>query len=67
MIYADGNKAFFVVLSFEAEILEGELQLSDETTAFGYYSLQEMEFMPMHGQHKQRVEDALPGGEALIK
>ncbi len=67
VIYADGNKAFFVVLSFEAEILEGELQLSDETTAFGYYSLQEMEFMPMHGQHKQRVEDALPGGEALIK
>lgn len=67
VIYADGNKAFFVVLSFEAEILEGELQLSDETTAFGYYSLQEMEFMPMHGQHKQRVEDALLGGEALIK
>lgn len=67
VIYADGNKAFFVVLSFEAEILEGELQLSDETTAFGYYSLQEMEFMPMHGQHKQRVEDALPGDEALIK
>jgi len=67
VIYPDGNKAFFVVLSFEAEIIEGELTLSDETTAYGYFSLQEMELMPMHGQHKDRVEDALLGGAALIK
>lgn len=67
VIYSDGNKAFFVVLSFEAEIIEGELGLSNETTAFGYYSLEEMEDMPMHGQHKQRVEDALLGGAALMK
>ena len=67
VIYSDGNKAFFVVLSFEAEIIEGELGLSNETTAFGYYSLKEMEGMPMHGQHKQRVEDALLGGAALMK
>ena len=66
-IYKDGNKAFFVILSFEAEIISGELGLSDETTAYGYFSLQEMESMPMHGQHKNRVEDALLGSEALIK
>lgn len=67
VIYPDGNKAFFVVLSFEAEIIAGELTLSDETTAYGYFSMQEMESLPMHGQHKNRVEDALLGGEALIK
>jgi len=68
VIYPDGNKVFFVVLSFEAEALHGELTLSDETTEFGYFSLQEMESMPMHGHHKQRVEDALTmTGEALIK
>jgi 8-oxo-dGTP pyrophosphatase MutT (NUDIX family) len=67
VIYPDGNKAFFVVLSFEAEIIGGDLGLSDETVAYGYFSLEEMESMPMHGQHKQRVEDALIGGEALIK
>lgn len=67
VIYPDGNKAFFVVMSFEAEIIKGELGLSNETTAFGYYSLQEMESMPMHGQHKQRVEDAQLGSETLIK
>ena len=67
IVYNDGNKAFMVVMSFEAEILSGELGLSDETTDFGYFSLAEMESMPMHGQHKNRVEDALIGGDTLIK
>jgi hypothetical protein len=68
VIYPDGHKAFFVVLSFEAEIVEGELSLSDETIDFGYFSVAEMENMPMHGQHKQRVEDALiENREALLK
>lgn len=67
MIYKDGNKAFFVVLNFEAEILEGELDLSDETTAFGWFSLAEMRSMPMHANHHIRVEDALRGGDAVMK
>jgi len=42
--------------------------LSDETTAFGYFSLAEMESMPMHNRHYQRVVDALLNRpEALIK
>lgn len=67
VIYPDGNKAFFVVLNFEVEIVSGELGLSNETTAFGYFSLQEMESMPMHGEHKNRVQDAMQGGNAFIK
>ncbi len=70
VIYPDGNKVFFVVLSFEAEIISGELTLSDETTDYGYFSLHEMESIPMHGEHKIRVEDALLaplGDETLIK
>jgi ADP-ribose pyrophosphatase YjhB (NUDIX family) len=68
VIYPDGNKAHFVVLSFEADVMDGELSLSNETTDFGYFSIPEMENMPMHGHHKQRVEDALTlTGEALIK
>jgi 8-oxo-dGTP pyrophosphatase MutT (NUDIX family) len=68
VIYKDGNKAFFVVLNFEVEIMGGELGLSNETTAFGYFTLEEMEFMPMHGQHKERVIDALEeNSAALIK
>ncbi len=59
VVYNDGNKVFMVVLSFEAEIIEGELGLSDETTEAGYFSLTEMEDMPMHGQHKERIIDTL--------
>jgi 8-oxo-dGTP pyrophosphatase MutT (NUDIX family) len=67
VIYPDGNKAFFVVLNFEVQLISGKLGLSNETTAFGYYSIEEMESMPMHGEHKARVEDALRGGDAQIK
>lgn len=67
VIYSDGNKAFFVVLNFEVEVLEGTLGLSNETTDYGYFSLQEMDSMPMHGEHKSRVEDAMLGGDAVMK
>lgn len=67
VIYNDGNKVFMVVLNFEVEIIEGELGLSNETTEVGYFSLAEMENMLMHGQHKNRVEDAISGGDVLIK
>ncbi|HNF95472.1 MAG TPA: NUDIX domain-containing protein, partial [Anaerolineales bacterium] len=39
VIYKDGSKAFFVVLNFEVEILEGTLGLSNETTDYGYFTL----------------------------
>ena len=68
VIYPDGEKVHFVILSFEAEIIGGELGLSNETTEAGFFSLNEMETMPMHGKHKQRVEDALMNqAEALIR
>lgn len=66
VIYKDGEKAFIVALNFEVEVIGGELGLSDETTAFGYFALHEMESMPMHGKHKERVEDALQGGDAVM-
>ena len=67
VIYNDGNKAFFVVLNFEVQVLEGEAGLSDETTAFGWFSLADMETMPIHANHKLRVEDAMLGGDAVMK
>ncbi len=68
VIYPDGNKVHIVVLNFEAQVIEGELSLSDETTGFGYFSLDEMETMPMHGRHKDRVIDALSEkSDAFIK
>lgn len=68
IIYPDGNKVFVVALSFEVEIISGEPGLSNETTAVGFFSVNEMETMPMLGKHKLRVEDALLNqAEAFIK
>lgn len=68
VIYPDGGKAHFVVMNFEAEIIGGELGLSNETTEAGFFSLTEIARMPMHGMHMQRVEDALlDQKEAIIR
>jgi len=68
VVYPDGNKAHIVALHFEADIISGELGLSNETTDFGYFTLQEIEGMEMLGRHKERVIDTLEKHpEALIK
>jgi 8-oxo-dGTP pyrophosphatase MutT (NUDIX family) len=68
VIYPDGNKVFVVALSFEAEITGGEPGLSNETTDVGFFSVNEMETMPMLGNHKLRVEHALLNqADAFIK
>jgi len=68
VIYPDGNKAFIVALHFEAEVTGGKLGLSNETTGFGYFTLDEIEGMELLGRHKERVIDTLENNpEALIK
>ena len=68
VIYPDGNKAFIVALHFEAEVIGGELGLSDETTDFGYFTLDEAKGMKLLGRHEERLVDTLGNyTEALIK
>jgi len=68
VIYPDGNKAHIVALHFEAEVIGGELGLSDETTEYGYFTLQELEGFEFIGRHKERILDTLEKRtEALIK
>jgi len=68
VVYPDGEKAFFVVLNFEAEIVGGRLTSSGEVTETGYFSMNEIGNMPMHARHDERVEDALLSRpEAIIK
>jgi 8-oxo-dGTP pyrophosphatase MutT (NUDIX family) len=59
VIYPDGTKVQIVALGFEAEVISGELSLSNETTDFGYFALDEIETMEFSGNHKQRIHDAL--------
>lgn len=68
VVYPDGNKAHVVALHFEAEITGGEPGLSNETTDFGYFTLEEIEGLEMLGRHKERIIDTLEKRvEALIK
>jgi ADP-ribose pyrophosphatase YjhB (NUDIX family) len=68
VVYPDGKKAHIVALHFEVEITGGELGLSDETTDFGYFTLQELEGLEFIGRHKERIFDTLENRlEALIK
>ncbi|HEX2995315.1 MAG TPA: NUDIX domain-containing protein [Anaerolineales bacterium] len=68
VIYPDGNKAFIVALHFETEIIGGELGLSDETTDFGYFTLEESLQMELIGRHAERISDTFGNyPEPLIK
>ena len=68
VVYPDGKKAHIVALHFEAEITGGELGLSNETTAFGYFTVEQFEGLEFLGRHKERILDTLEKhAEALIK
>jgi len=57
VVYPDGHKAHIVALSFEAEITGGTPGVSNETTEWGYFSLEEMSNMEMLGGHLERIRD----------
>jgi 8-oxo-dGTP pyrophosphatase MutT (NUDIX family) len=59
VIYPDGNKAHIVALSFEVEAISGEPGLSNETTDFGFFTLEEAAQMEIMSNHHERVLDAL--------
>ena len=59
IVYPDGGKFQIVALHFEAEIISGELGLSDETSDFGYFTLNEIERLEMLDRHKERIVDTL--------
>ena len=68
VVYPDGNKAHIVALHFEAEILDGQPILSNETTDFGYFTMEEVEALEMFGRHRERILDTLENHpQALIK
>jgi 8-oxo-dGTP pyrophosphatase MutT (NUDIX family) len=68
VVYPDGRKAFIVALHFEAEIIGGSLGLSNETTDFDYFALEEIQGMDLLGRHLERILDTLENRvDALIK
>ena len=57
VVYDEKTSVQIVALSFETEIVSGEPGLSDETSDWGYFSLDEMNELDMLLNHCQRVED----------
>lgn len=55
--YADGNRVHVVALHFEAEPVGGVLGLSNETTAYGYFTPAEVASMDVMEHHLERIED----------
>ena len=68
VIYPDGNKVQIFALHFQAEMIGGKLGLSDETTDFGYFTLDEIKVLDVAFRHKDRIMDTLANQkEAFIR
>src|SRR5258706_6337127 len=67
VIYDDGAKFQIVALHFEAEITDGALALSDETTDFGYFSLDEIKEMDLVHSHTERILDSQDQSSTIVQ
>jgi hypothetical protein len=67
-VYSENERFHIIVLHFEVEVIGGEAGLSDETTAFGYFTLEQVEGLEMLGRHKERILDTLANQkEAFVR
>jgi ADP-ribose pyrophosphatase YjhB (NUDIX family) len=57
--YHGGNRHQLVAMCFVCERSGGELQLSEETTEFGWFTPPQIRAMDLVEHHPQRIEDAL--------
>ena len=64
--YPGGDRIQPVAFSFEAEVVGGELSLSNETTEFGYFTLEEMDSLDLMEHHKERILDAVQNRPTTI-
>jgi 8-oxo-dGTP pyrophosphatase MutT (NUDIX family) len=55
--YPDGRQVQIAAFCFECEVTGGELGLSSETTAYGYFSQAEIETLDLIATHRQRIAD----------
>jgi 8-oxo-dGTP pyrophosphatase MutT (NUDIX family) len=56
--YPDGKQVQIAAFCFECEITGGELGLSNETLAYGYFSEEEIAGLDLIATHRQRIKDA---------
>ena len=67
VLYYDEDHQYQVIsFHFAATVAGGELGLSNETTAVGYFSLDEIQTMDVMEHHLQHIEDGLLGKKETI-
>ncbi len=64
--YPDGRRVQSVVLTFEAQPVSGELSLSNETSAYGWFSPTEIETLELVDGHRARIADAFANQDAAF-
>jgi ADP-ribose pyrophosphatase YjhB (NUDIX family) len=64
--YPNGNRIQLVVLHFEAEIISGELHISDESSEVKYFSRKEIENVEIGPLDKIRIIDSFLGESSAI-
>lgn len=57
--YPDGNRWQVVAVCFAAEVVDGTLGLSDETTEYGYFSPAQLADLDIMENHRERILDTL--------
>lgn len=68
LAYSDGNRTQIVGLVFAAEVVGGELGLSNETTEAGYFSEHEIAELDVLEHHRERIADAFANaGVAVVR
>ena len=64
--YADGKRWQPVAMTFEAEAVGGKLRLSDETTDYGYFSVDSLDDVDLMEHHLVRIQDAVINSPGAI-
>jgi ADP-ribose pyrophosphatase YjhB (NUDIX family) len=66
--YPDGKRFQQISLCFEAAMMDGDLGLSDETLAYGFYTQEEIQQMDVLANSVQRIQDAFThASESFIR
>lgn len=66
LAYADGGRFQVIGLCFEVHAEAGTLGLSDETTAFAYFTQEEIAGLDLMESHWERIADAFSGQVAAF-
>lgn len=64
--YPDGNRIQPVVFCFEANVVGGELQTTEETTEAGYFKAEEIQTLDILEFGRQQIWDAMQNHEAAF-